>query len=141
MDAIVRETFSRQSFSAVLMITFSAVSLLLAAVGIYGVLAYTVAERTREFGVRMALGAEPGRITMLVASGAARIVIAGLIVGLAGAYALSGMLQTLLFGVQPHDVATLAIACAVLGTAAAIAALLPARRASRMMPVDALRNE
>jgi len=141
MDAIVRETFSRQSFSAVLMITFSAVSLLLAAVGIYGVLAYTVAERTREFGVRMALGAEPGRITMLVASGAARVVIGGLIVGLAGAYALSGMLQTLLFGVQPHDVATLAIASAVLGTAAAIAALLPARRASRMMPVDALRNE
>jgi ABC-type antimicrobial peptide transport system permease subunit len=110
-------------------------------VGIYGVLAYTVAERTREFGVRMALGAEPARITMLVASGAARIVIGGLIVGLAGAYALSGMLPTLLFGVQPHDVATLAIACAVLGTAAAIAALLPARRASRMMPVDALRNE
>jgi putative ABC transport system permease protein len=141
MNAIVRETFSRQSFSAVLMITFSAVSMLLAAVGIYGVLAYTVAERTREFGVRMALGAEPGRITMLVASGAARIVIGGLIAGLAGAYALSGMLQTLLFGVQPHDVATLAIACAVLGTAAAVAALLPARRASRMTPVDALRNE
>ena len=141
MESIVRETFSRQSFSAVLMIAFSAVSLLLAAVGIYGVLAYTVAERTREFGVRMALGAEPGRITMLVATGAARIVVGGLIVGLVGAYGLSGMLQTLLFGVQPHDVATLSIACAVLGVAAAIAALLPARRASRMMPVEALRTE
>jgi predicted permease len=141
LESVVSETFSRQRFSAVLMIAFSAVSLLLAAVGIYGVLAYTVAERTREFGVRMALGAEPGRITMLVANGAARIVIGGLIVGLAGAYALSGMLQTLLFGVQPHDIGTLAIACAVLGTAAAIASLLPARRAARMMPVDALRNE
>ena len=78
---------------------------------------------------------------MLVMIGAAQIVAAGLIVGIGGSWAISDMLRTLLFGIQPHDWVTVAIACLVLTAAAAAAALLPARRASRLMPVDALRVE
>ena len=89
METVVRETFSRQRFSALLLIGFSLVSLLLAAVGIYGVLAYTVTERTREFGVRVALGADPGRITALVLGMGARLVLGGTAAGLAGAMLLT----------------------------------------------------
>jgi len=84
MESIVRETFSRQRFSAMLLAAFSLVALLLAAVGIYGVLAYSVTERTREIGVRMALGAEPRRIQYLIATGAAQILLGGLVAGIAG---------------------------------------------------------
>jgi putative ABC transport system permease protein len=141
MESIVRETFSRQRFSAMLLVAFSVVALLLAAVGIYGVLAYSVTERTREIGVRMALGAEPGRITYLIAAGAAWIVAGGLAAGMAGALVLTGLLKSLLFGVGPRDWATLSIACLVLVGAAAVAAYVPARRAARLAPVDALRME
>ncbi|HLK65640.1 MAG TPA: ABC transporter permease [Bryobacteraceae bacterium] len=141
MDTIVSETFSRQRFSALLLIAFSAVSLLLASVGIYGVLAYSVTERTREIGVRMALGAEPGRIVGLVIGGAASIVLPGIAAGIAGAFALTTLLRGLLFGVTPHDLPTFLIACLVLAAVALAAAYLPARRASRLLPVDALRME
>ena len=106
METIVRETFSRQRFSALLLIGFSLVSLLLAAVGIYGVLAYTVTERTREFGVRVALGADPGRITALVLGMGARLVLGGTVTGLAGAMLLTSLLKSMLFGVGTHDAMT-----------------------------------
>src|SRR5262249_49251969 len=89
IESILRETFSRRRFSAMVFGAFSVVALLLAAVGIYGVLAYSVSERTREIGVRMALGAEPGRITYLIAAGAAQIVAGGVAVGIGGALALT----------------------------------------------------
>ena len=82
-------------------------SLLLAAIGIYGVLAYSVTERTREIGVRVALGAQPGRIVGLIVGAGARVVMAGTVVGVAGALGLSGLLKSLLFGVGPRDTATL----------------------------------
>jgi len=141
MNAVVGETFSRQRFSALLLGAFSVVSLLLAAVGIYGVLAYSVTERTREIGVRMALGAQPGRIAALVIGGAASVVLPGIVVGITGALALSGLLRSLLFGVGPHDVLTLASAAILLAVVALAAAYLPARRASRLLPVEALRLE
>jgi putative ABC transport system permease protein len=141
MDSIVAETFSRQRFSALLLLAFSAVSLLLASVGIYGVLAYSVTERTLEIGVRMALGAEPRRITALIIAGAASIVLPGLVAGVAGAMALTGLLRTLLFGVKPHDMPTFVVASVVLAAVALAAAYVPARRASRLMPLDALRME
>jgi putative ABC transport system permease protein len=141
MIAVVGETFSRQRFSALLLGAFSAVSLLLAAVGIYGVLAYSVTERTREIGVRMALGAEPRRITALVIAGAAWVVLPGIAAGIAGAVALSGLLRSLLFGVGPHDALTLAAAAVLLTAVALAAAYLPARRASRLLPLEALRIE
>jgi putative ABC transport system permease protein len=141
MEAIVRETFSRQSFSALLLGGFSLVSLLLAAVGIYGVLAYSVTERTREIGVRVALGAAPGRIVTLVLGNGMRVVLFGAVVGMVGAPALTGLLKSLLFGVRAHDAATFAAVPAILIAVALLAAYLPARRASRLPPVDALRAE
>jgi putative ABC transport system permease protein len=141
METIVRETFSRQRFSTILLAGFSLVALLLSAIGIYGVLAYTVTARTREFGVRVALGAEPRRIVSLVLTSGARLVLAGSLAGLLGAAALTGLLKSMLFGVGAHDAATFAVVPVVLGAVALTAAWLPAHRASRMDPVEALRAE
>ena len=141
LEAVVRETFARQRFSALLLVGFSLVSLLLAAIGIYGVLAYSVTERTREIGVRVALGAEPGHILALVLGSAIRVVFTGAAVGIGGALALTGVLKSLLFGVKAHDAATFFAVPLVLLAVALVAAYLPARRASRLAPVDALRTE
>ncbi len=141
LEEVVRETFARQTFSALLLGGFSAASLLLAAVGIYGVLAYSVTERTREIGVRIALGARPGRIVKLVLGSGMRVVLMGALAGLAGALALTGLLKSLLFGVAPHDAATFATAPIILVAVAFLAAYVPARRAARLAPVDALRAD
>ena len=141
MENIVRETFSRQRFTSVLLTGFSMVSLLLAAVGIYGVLAYSVTERTREFGVRIALGAAPTHILSEVLLGGARVVGTGAAVGVAGALALTRLLQTMLFGVGPRDTLTFALVPLVLAMVGLLAAWIPARRASRLPPLDALRSE
>jgi putative ABC transport system permease protein len=141
MDRIVRETFARQRFSAVLLTGFSAVALLLAGIGIYGVLAYSVTQRTREFGVRVALGAAPSSIVTLVLANGARLVLAGIAAGLASALALTGLLKSMLFGVAPHDAATLAAVPLVLAAVAMLASWIPARRAARMLPLDALRAD
>src|SRR5262249_55914613 len=102
MDTVVRETYARQQFSATLLAGFSFASLLLAGMGVYGVLSYSVSQRTREIGVRVALGAEPGSIIRLVVGAGARLVVAGAVAGLAGALALSGLMKTLLFGIGPR---------------------------------------
>jgi putative ABC transport system permease protein len=141
MEAVVRETFARQTFSALLLGGLSLVSLVLAAVGIYGVLAYSVTERTREIGVRVALGANPARILALVLGSGMRVVLSGAIVGTGGALALTGLLKSLLFGVQAQDPATFALVPAVLIAVALLSAYLPARRASRLAPVEALKLE
>jgi putative ABC transport system permease protein len=141
MQKIVRETFSRQTFIALLLGGFSLISLLLAAIGIYGVLAYSVTERTREFGVRVALGARPSSILSLVLSGAARIVLAGTAAGIAGAWFLTNLLRSLLFSVAPHDTATFVTVPLVLALVALIAAWIPARRAANLTPIDALRED
>jgi putative ABC transport system permease protein len=141
LEQIVADTFSRQRFSAVLLASFSLAALLLAAVGIYGVLAYSVSERTREIGVRVALGAEPARIVSLIVRMGATVAGAGLLVGLAGALAVSNLLKTLLFGIKPQDPLTFATVPAVLLAVAVIAAYLPARRAAGLDPMQALRVE
>ena len=104
-------------------------------------LAYTVTERTREFGVRVALGADPARIVTLVLGMGARLVLGGTVVGLAGAMLLTGLLKSMLFGVGAHDTVTFAAVPLVLVSVALLAAYLPARRASRMAPVEALRAD
>jgi putative ABC transport system permease protein len=141
MESIVGETFSRQRFSALLLAGFSITALILAAIGIYGVLAYSVTERTREIGVRVALGAQPRQIVGMVVGNGARLVIAGTLAGIAGGLALSGLLKSLLFGVGPRDTATFVTVPAVLVVVALLAAYVPARRASRLHPMDALRTE
>jgi len=140
MQTIVAETFSRQRFSALLLSGFSLASLLLAGIGIYGLLAYSVTERTREIGVRVALGAQPARIVLMIVGRGARLVAAGTAVGIAGALALSGLLKGLLFGVGPRDVATYVAVPALLGIVALIGAYIPARRAARLEPLEALRE-
>jgi putative ABC transport system permease protein len=141
MEEILRDTFARQSLSALLVATFSLASLLLAAVGIYGVLAYSVARRTREIGVRVALGAAPGRILRLVVGDGARMVMAGAAVGISAALLLSGLMKGLLFGIGPRDPLSFVIAPAVLIGVALLAAYIPARRAAHISPVEALRTE
>ena len=141
MEDILGENFSRQQFSAWLLSGFSAVALVLAGVGIYGVLAYSVTARTREFGVRAALGADSGRIIALVLQTAARPVVGGLVVGVAGALALSGLVRSLLFGVGPRDPVTFVVVPCLLAAVAFIAACLPARRAANLDPMEALRTE
>jgi putative ABC transport system permease protein len=140
MHAIVAETFSRQRFSALLLSGFSLASLLLAGVGIYGLLSYSVTERTREIGVRMAVGAQPAQIVGMIVGGGARLVAFGTVAGIAGALALSGLLKGLLFGVGPRDAATYVAVPVLLGVVALIASYLPARRAANLEPVSALRE-
>jgi putative ABC transport system permease protein len=141
MEEVLQDTFARQRFSTVLLGGFSLAALLLATVGIYGVLAYSVARRTREIGVRVALGAEPGRIVRLVVGAGARFVMTGAAIGLAGALLLSGLMKGLLFGIGPRDPLSFVVAPAVLIAVALLAAYIPARRAARISPVDALRSE
>jgi ABC-type antimicrobial peptide transport system permease subunit len=141
MQTVISETFARQRFSAILLIGFSVIAVVLAAIGIYGVLAYSVAERTREIGIRMALGADARRVVAMVAAGGARVVGLGTVAGLAGAFLLTGLLKSMLFGVEPHDVVTFVAVPCVLGLVAMIAAYLPARRASQVAPADALRSD
>jgi predicted permease len=116
-------------------------ALLLAAIGIYGVLAYSVAQRTREIGVRIALGGRPRDILWLVAGQAFGLIGAGLAAGMVGSLALTGLLRRLLYGVEPHDVPTILGAGLILAAAGALAAYLPARRALGVDPMVALRRE
>jgi putative ABC transport system permease protein len=141
METVVRLTFASQQFSAVLLGGFSLSSLLLAAIGIYGLLAYSVTQRTREIGLRVALGAEPGSIIRMVVASGARMVITGAAAGLAAALALSGLLKSLLFGIGPRDPLTFIVAPAIFVAVALVAAYVPARRAARVSPMEALRTE
>jgi predicted permease len=132
---------ARQHLAMILMIAFAALAVLLAALGVYGVVAYSVIGRTREFGIRAALGAERRSIVALVVRQAATTTIAGLAIGLFVAALASKYVASLLVGVTAHDSATFAVAAVVLLLVAGAACLVPARRATRVEPVDALRPE
>jgi ABC-type antimicrobial peptide transport system permease subunit len=120
---------------------FAALALLLAAVGIYGVLSFAVARRSSEFGVRMAIGADAARIRRLVFGDAGRLVGLALAIGIAGALALGRILKSQLFGVASVDPASLAAVVGVLALTAFLACWLPARRAAHIAPIEALREE
>jgi hypothetical protein len=137
----VANSMSEQRFMMLLLGLFGALAAILAAVGVHGVLAYLVAQRTREIGVRMALGASSGRVTQLVAGQGVRLVLIGLVIGFAMALAFARSLASLLFGVTPTDLPTLAAAFLVIGSVAALSIWLPARRAVRVNPLAALRQE
>jgi macrolide transport system ATP-binding/permease protein len=128
-------------FSTWLVGGFAAMALLLCLVGLYGVVAYSVSQRTREIGVRMALGAERGAVQRMILREAGRLAAAGIVLGLFGAVAAATLMRSLLFGVATWDVPTLAAVTAVLGVSALVASLLPARRAASVNPVEALRAE
>jgi ABC-type antimicrobial peptide transport system permease subunit len=120
---------------------FALLALTLAAVGVYGVISYTVAQRTREIGIRMALGAERGAVAALVVRHGLGLAALGAAVGLGGALALTRLMESLLFGVGTADPLTFAAAPLVLIAVAAVACLVPARRASRVDPTVTLRYE
>jgi ABC-type antimicrobial peptide transport system permease subunit len=121
--------------------TFALVAFLLAAIGVHGVLSYVVAQRTREIGIRMALGADRGSVRGMVLRQGTALAIVGLALGLLGALAISRVLSTLLYGVGARDPATFATAALLLGAVALLATYLPAGRAARVDPVEALRRE
>ena len=124
-----------------LVAAFSGVALLLAGVGIFGVIAYSVAQRTHEIGVRAALGASRGRVMALVIRHALLLTTAGLALGIAGAVAGTRFMSSLLFGVQPNDLVSMAAAVLSLAIVGALAAWIPARRAAAVDPLVALRME
>jgi putative ABC transport system permease protein len=141
MDQVARDATSRPRFRAVMVMTFAVLALLLAMVGVFGVLSYGVQQRTREFGVRIALGASAATILKMVLANAARVIGAGALIGLVLAALLAQSIATFLFGVEPLDPLTFAAVVIVLGATAAVASLIPAYRASRIDPVVAFRSE
>ena len=128
-------------FRAAIVATFAVLALALAMVGIFGVLAYSVEQRTREFGVRIALGATAPNVLSLVLGSAARVIGLGAVVGLVAAAGLGQFISIFLFGVKPLDPVTYASVAGVLAVTAALAAAAPAWRAVRVDPVEAFRNE
>jgi putative ABC transport system permease protein len=140
LDEIVGGTIARPRAVSVLVATFAVVALFLAAIGVYGVMAHSVRERTQEIGVRMALGASAVAVFRLVIGQALRLVAIGIVVGLLAAGAVTRSLERLLFGVEPLDPWTFGVTALVLLTIATVAAYIPARRGMQMAPIDALRT-
>ena len=141
MNDVIAKSVGRPRFYLTLLGTFAVVAVVLAVAGLYGVMSYAVARRTRELGIRNALGSSSSRILQLVAGQGLRLVGAGLLVGLAGAAALTRLLTGLLFGVSPLDAGTWIAACAVLAAAGLLATAIPSWRAVRVDPLTAMRIE
>jgi len=132
---------AQRRFSMLLLASFAVIALFLAAVGLYGVVAYTVSQRTQEIGVRMAIGAQRGDVLSMVVGGGMKLALVGVAIGLAAAMALSRALDTMLFEVAPSDPTSYAATAIVLLVVAALACYIPARRAMRVDPIVALRAE
>jgi predicted permease len=141
MDDVVDSSLAQRRLVMVLIVSFGAIALVLAAVGVYGVVAYGVTQRLREFGIRVALGASRWDVTRLVVRQGLATAVAGAVVGLVGAVALGGLMRTLVFGIAPRDLVSLSLATGTLLVVAALASYLPARRAARVDPAVALRSE
>ena len=140
-DQYLARSIATPRFTAILLGAFAALALLLAGFGLYGVMAYSVAQRSREIGIRIALGAQAADVRSLVVSQAVRLGAAGLTIGVAGALAVTRVLDSLLFGVTASDPLTFAAVSAALVGVLVLAAYLPARRATRVDPIEALRAD
>ncbi|MGA2539597.1 MAG: FtsX-like permease family protein [Terracidiphilus sp.] len=141
MDEVMGRSTARQSFNMLLLSIFGAVALLLAAIGIYGLMAYSVAQRVQEMGIRMALGADRSGIRRLVVWQGMKLALIGVVLGVAGAYFLTRFISSFLFGVESRDPVVFVAVPIVLALVALLAVWLPAMRASKLDPVQALRAE
>ncbi|MGA9355396.1 MAG: ABC transporter permease [Terriglobales bacterium] len=141
MEEVISSSLAERRFSMILLVAFAALALLLASVGLYGVISYVVGERTHEIGVRMALGARHADILQLILSGAGRLAVIGTATGLIAAFGLTRLMANLLYGVKPGDPLTFIAVPAILISVALLASYLPARRATKVEPMVALRYE
>jgi putative ABC transport system permease protein len=141
MDERVRASMTDRRFTMVILAAFAGISLLLAAVGIYGVVSYTAAQRAREMSIRLALGASPFQVRSMVQGQAMREVIIGLVVGSVGALAATRLMQSLLYQTGAADPRAFLTAIGILFAAAWIASLIPARRVARLDPMVTIRSE
>jgi putative ABC transport system permease protein len=141
MDDVLGDAVGRQRFNALLLGAFGAAALLLSLVGTYGVIAYGVAQRTHEIGIRTALGARTGDVMKLVLGRAMLLTLSGILLGLGGALALTRLLAGLLYAVEPTDATTFAGVALALALVSLLASYLPTRRATRVDPLTALRME
>jgi predicted permease len=141
LDEVVARSIGQQRFSMTLLAFFAAIALLLAGVGIYGVLSYLVGQRTQEIGVRMALGAQRMNVLSMVLSDGARMTLVGVAIGFVAALGLTRLMRNMLFGVKPTDPLTFVAVAFLLCLIALLACYLPARRATKVDPIVALRYE
>jgi ABC-type antimicrobial peptide transport system permease subunit len=141
MDEVVVRSMSRNSFNMLLLTIFGAVALVLAAIGIYGLMAYSVQQRTQEIGIRMALGADRATIRGLVVWNGMRLALIGMVLGIGAALGLTRLIASFLFGVKSWDPVVFVSVPILLGAVALVAVLLPATRAARLDPMQALRVE
>ena len=140
MDDVVGNSIASRTFSTALIGGFASLALLLAGIGIYGVIAYGVSQRTYEIGLRMALGAQAQRVIGLVLSEGLTMTLTGVVIGVVGGLGVARLIRSMLVGVGVVDVPTLVVVAGVLLGVAVVASALPARRAVRVSPTEALRN-
>ena len=141
MSDVVSSSAANDRFNTLLLGAFAAIALLLTAAGIFGVLSYLVTQRTREIGLRMALGAQPTDVLRVIVGHGLRLVLLGLFIGVAGAFVVTRWMSSVLFGVTPTDPLTFTVVALMLGSVALLASYIPARRAMRVDPMVALRYE
>jgi putative ABC transport system permease protein len=141
LEAVRDQASGSSRLSSVMTSVFALLAALLASVGIYSLIAYSVAERTRELGIRVALGADRGAVVRLIVGEGVKLAVAGIGLGLVGSYLLTGTLRTMLYEVSPIDPAVLAMTCVGVLAVTALASYVPARRALRVDPMSALRAE
>ena len=141
LSNLVRAAVAQPRANSVLLASFAAVAVLFASIGIYGLLAYSVTQRTPELGIRLALGGQPRDLLTMILADGARLVFAGIAIGVPVAVTAATTLRSLLFGVEPADLPTIAAAVALMGIVGLAACYVPARRATRIDPIDALRVE
>ena len=140
MEQSIAESLARQNFNMLLLSIFAGIALVLAAIGVYGLMSYSVQQRTQEIGIRMALGAARHNMMAMVLKAGMKLVIAGVVVGVGLAYGLTRVLASLLFGVKASDPLTFTLVPATLAAVALAATLIPARRAATVAPSEALRH-